>query len=267
MPASPDPYADFAQRYDRFTGGFGEHDPQVVAFYRNLFGRNQVRSVLDCACGTGRDLHLFHTLGCQVVGSDISEAMLAQAQENLEGTGLRIRLRRVDYRQLPHHFDQRFDAVVCVSSSILHMPDEGETLRAFRSMRAVLRRGGILVLTQGTTDRQWREKPRFILAVNEREYSRLFVIDYLGQGARYNVLDIVHGEQDAGLEVWSVEYPRMLLRDDQERLLGAAGFQRIQFYGSYRFEPYDKESSRLLIAVAHNPGKDLPVAPAAASTN
>jgi glycine/sarcosine N-methyltransferase len=252
MSSPPDPYEGFASRYDLFSGGFGQHDSGAVAFFRTLFEERQVRSVLDCACGTGRDLHLFHSLGCQVEGSDVSEAMLAQARKNLSAAGLRIPLHQVDYRQLPDHFEQRFDAVVCLSSSILHMPDEGQALRALQSMRAVLCEGGIVVLTQGTTDRQWREKPRFILAVNHREFSRLFVIDYLGQGARYNILDIHHGEEESGLKVWSVEYPRMLLRDDQERLLRAADFQNVAFYGSYRFEPYDKEASRLLIAVAHS---------------
>jgi glycine/sarcosine N-methyltransferase len=252
MPTSSDPYSDFAQRYDLFSASFGEHDPDAVAFFRTLFEERQVHTVLDCACGTGRDLPLFHSLGCQVQGSDVSEAMLAQARKNLATAGLQIPLHRVDYRQLPEHFEQRFDAVVCLSSSILHMPDEDEALRALQSMRAVLGEGGIVVLTQGTTDRQWREKPRFILAVNQREFSRLFVIDYLGRGARYNVLDIHHGEQRADLEVWSIEYPRMLLRDDQARLLEASGFECVEFYGSYRFEPYDKEASGLLIAVAQS---------------
>ena len=250
MSSPQDPYEGFAGRYDLFGGEFGEHDPDAIGFFRALFEERRVRSVLDCACGTGRDLPLFHALGYQVQGSDVSEAMLAQARKNFAAAGLRIPLHQVDYRELPEHFEQRFDAVVCLSSSILHMPDEDEALRALQSMRAVLSEGGIVVLTQGTTDRQWREKPRFILAVNQREFSRLFVIDYLGQGARYNILDIHHGEHRSGLEVWSIEYPRMLLRDDQERLLRASGFAHIEFYGSYQFEPYDKETSRLLIAVA-----------------
>jgi glycine/sarcosine N-methyltransferase len=245
-----DLYKDFAERYDRFHGPFGEHDPVAVDFYRTLFQRYGVRRVLDCACGTGRDLYLFHSLGCEVVGSDISAAMLAQAGRNLAGCELRVPLHRLDYRDLPRRFERRFDAVACLSSSILHMPDDGQVLRAFRSMRGVLRSGGILVLTQGTTDKQWRERPRFILAVNTRDISRLFVIDYAGRGARYNVLDIDHSQTDRGLRKWSVDYPQVLLGDDQERLLRAAGFASVSLFGSYHFDPYDKETSDRLIAVA-----------------
>ncbi|CAB1083335.1 hypothetical protein D1AOALGA4SA_10907 [Olavius algarvensis Delta 1 endosymbiont] len=43
----------------------------------------------------------------------------------------------------------------------------------------------------------------------------------------------------------------MLLRDDHERLLNASGFKKIEFYRNYHFDPYDKEKSGLLIAVAY----------------
>jgi glycine/sarcosine N-methyltransferase len=150
-----DLYKGFADRYDLFFSKFDEHDPIAVEFFRQLFAEKQVRSVLDCACGTGHDLVLLHSLGCGVVGSDISESMLAQAHKNLAERSVKVPLQKADYRELPQHFNRQFDAVVCLSSSILHMPNESETLRAFRSMRDVLRDGGILVLTQGTTDKQW----------------------------------------------------------------------------------------------------------------
>jgi glycine/sarcosine N-methyltransferase len=243
-----DGYAGFAKRYDLASGPLGEHEPQLVAFFRALFAQHGVRTVLDCACGTGRHLLLFRSLGCDVQGSDASASMLAQARRNLAQEGIEVPLRQADYRELPRHFSSQFDAVTCLGS-LGTMPDETQYLRALRSMAAVLREGGILVLTAIPTDRQWAEKPRFLLAANTRDVSRLFVVDYGQRTARYNVLDIFHGEEKRGLEVWSAELT-VLLRDDQERLLGAAGFERLDFYGSYDFQPYDREASKRLIAVA-----------------
>ena len=99
---------------------------------------------------------------------------------------------KADFRDLRAGFDRDFDAVVCLSSSILEMPDEAEVLKALSSVRQLLAEDGVLVLSQGTTDKQWNERPRFILAVNRDDFSRLFVIDYDDGGARYNVLDILH---------------------------------------------------------------------------
>jgi glycine/sarcosine N-methyltransferase len=246
-----DTYRGFAERYDLFFDNFGEHRGATVEFFRNLFRDNGVQSVLDCACGTGHDLVMFERLGLEVFGSDISSAMLARAERNLAALALDIPLERADYRDLNQAYRRRFDAVVCLSSAILEMPDGAEAAKAFASMRNVLADDGILVLSQGTTDKQWAEKPRFVLAVNKPDFSRLFVIDYVRGGADYNVLDIFHGDDSWDLKVWTGHYHNMLLRDDHERLLTRAGFHRISFYGSYAAEPYDSTSSDYLITVAH----------------
>jgi ubiquinone/menaquinone biosynthesis C-methylase UbiE len=246
-----DPYQNFAERYDLFHGKFGEYTPVYRSFFQRLFVENKIHSVLDCACGTGHDLRLFHSLGCEVTGSDISESMLTRARKNFKTAGMKVPLYKTDYRLLYKSMKRTFDAVVCLSSSILHMPDKKEVIRAFLSMRRVLNEKGMLVLTQGTTDKQWKMKPRFILASSSEESTRLFVIDYHDTAARYNILDIWHSKSKPDFKVWSVDYSQILLKDDYMKLLQLAGFRRIRFYGSFKFEPYSKQDSDLLIAVAH----------------
>jgi glycine/sarcosine N-methyltransferase len=245
-----DTYHDFADRYDLFFDEFGRHRPGEVEFYRRLFAENEVSSVLDCACGTGHDLVMFDGLGIKVIGADISTSMLERARKNLEERDLDIPLARVDYRELPHQFSERFDAVVCLSTSILEAEDEEQVVRALRSMNGVLRDKGVLVLSQGTTDKQWEAKRRFIPVVNRPDFSRLIAIDYLARGARYNILDLFHSVDRSELVVWTKEYPVMLLRDDYEALLKTAGFADIRFYGGCAFEVYDKTKSDILLIVA-----------------
>jgi SAM-dependent methyltransferase len=247
---SSDPYERFAERYDLFFGSFDEHEPRKVAFFNELFTHHGVHRVLDCACGTGRDLHLLHSLGYEVFGSDISAAMLAQAERNLASHHVDVPLEQVDYRELQLNLAMDFDAVVCLSSAFFEMPDEAELQRAFASMRGVLRDGGVLVLTAGMCDHTWREKPRFIPEINRGDFTRLFVIDYFAQGARFNVVDLHHNDTRKDMDVWSIEYERVYLRDDIETVLKSAGFSTCSFYGSYEFQPYDKETSGMLIVVA-----------------
>ncbi len=244
-----DPYKDFAQRYNLFFDKFGQYDPLYMAFFRSLFVENQVQRVLDCACGIGRDLPLFHSLGCQVYGSDISEAMLTQAQKNLSACDYDIPLKKADFRELPRHFDRQFDAVVCLSTSLPHLLEETEVIRALTSMREVLRDGGSLVLSQGMCDRQLKERPRFIPVINTRDFSRVFAIEYFDETLRINVLDLFHSENEQDFKVCSFEY-RIILQDDYERLLTQAGYSERQYYGDYRFDPYDKERSNRLLVVA-----------------
>jgi glycine/sarcosine N-methyltransferase len=247
-----DRYADFADRYDLFFGQFGEYSDQEVDFYRQLFSRHQVKSVLDCACGTGRHLALFKSLGCQVEASDFSPAMLRRAAQNLEMAGLEINLARVDYRKIEEHFTNKFDAVVCLSSAIDEMPDQVNALQAFRSMRSALNPDGILVLTQGTSDRQWNTRPRFIPAINRVDFSRLFVIDYFEKSADYTILDLVHTQDKSEFKAWTMHYNLILLRDDMDFLLKTAGFRVVEFWGDFDFSTYDKTTSQRLIAVARH---------------
>jgi glycine/sarcosine N-methyltransferase len=245
-----DIYKDFANRYDLFFNEFGKHDPVIVDFYRNVFTKRDVKSLLDCACGTGHDLVLFHSLDVEVTGSDSSESMLDQAKLNLWRMNIDIPLFKADFRDLQSCFKGRFDAVACLSSSILHMDDQEEVIRAFRSMYNVLSDNGILILTQGTSDKQLRDKPRFILAFDRDDITRLFVIDYHDRGARYNIIDIYHKGDHKGIKTWHVDYPMILNRDDYFDLLSKSGFNRIETYGSYSFDAYDPDESNILIVIA-----------------
>ena len=47
-----DLYDEFAGRYDLAFDGFDVQDPAVAGFFRRLFAKHEVHTVLDCACGT-----------------------------------------------------------------------------------------------------------------------------------------------------------------------------------------------------------------------
>jgi glycine/sarcosine N-methyltransferase len=243
-----DLYADFAERYDLAYDLFAQDDPKMAGFFRELFAENHARRVLDCACGTGRHLPMFNSLGMRVTGSDISPSMLGQARKNLDRLGLAIPLQEADFRDLPQYFVDPFDAIICLGA-IGYIPDAKELLRAFESMMNVLRPGGILILTSIPTDKQWNEKNRFFLAANTQKASRVFAVDYLDHSARYNILDIFHDENRNELRIWSAELS-IFLKDEQEKLLKEAGFTTIDFYSSFDFNPYDVKGSELLIATA-----------------
>jgi glycine/sarcosine N-methyltransferase len=243
-----DQYAGFAERYDLPYGPTGQPDQAMVEFFRKLFTQNGIKRVLDCACGTGRHLRLFRDLGCEVYGTDVSPSMLKQARQNLAAASVEIPLQQADFRCLPENFEQRFDAVICMGA-IGYMLDEAQFLKAFKSMSGVLRRDGLLVLTAIPTDRQWKEKPHFSLVADKPDFTRVFAMDYFEQTVRYNILDLLRGPGGTELKTWSAELT-VLLHDEQERLLKAAGFRRVDFFGGYDFSSYNKEGSNQMITVA-----------------
>jgi glycine/sarcosine N-methyltransferase len=238
-----DPYESFAERYDWMK----QDDPARQKFFRRLFARQHVARVLDCACGTGHDLIMFRSMGLEVFGSDLSDAMLAAARRNTGGTD--VSLRKVDYRELPQNYDTVFDAVVCLTNSINEPLEDGETLRALRNMRAVLRAGGILVFDQGQTDSSMRCPPAFVPILNNRDFTRLFTMEYAGDIQTVNIFDFIHTEDACHFGHFSVRI-RVRLVDSWQQILRQAGFEEIELFGDWESTPYDRNSSRRLIVVA-----------------
>lgn len=239
-----DPYDGLAQRYDWMK----REDPLRREFFQQLFAEHHVKKVLDCACGTGRDLLLFHSMGLEVFGSDLSDSMLAEARKNIGQAD--IPLHKVDYCELPEHYDVEFDAVVCLSNSINEPLEDAHALRALRSMKSVLRTGGVLVFDQGQTDASMRNPPRFVPIVNNRDFTRFFVIDYAGDIQTVHIFDFIHTELQSDYKHTSVQI-RIRLLDSWRQVLRMTGFSSFDFFGDWNRTPYSKETSQRLIAVAN----------------
>ena len=239
-----DPYIGIAERYDWMKG----QNPDRDLFFRKLFESHKVSKVLDCACGTGHDLILFHSFGCDVSGSDLSDAMLSQARKSITESKIDISVKKADYRDLEKHYDSQFDAVVCLSNAINEPLGDAETIRALCSMKTVLRTGGILVFDQGQSDASMRNPPKFAPVVNTRDFSRMFVMDYVGDVMKVDIFDFTHTEDRFDFNHAHVQV-QIRLKADWDRILGKAGFTRIQYFGDWCFTQYDKEKSKRLIAV------------------
>ena len=113
-------------------------------FYRRLFERHGVRSVVDVACGTGRHAAMFHSWDLRVEGADLSPAMIDRARASFgEPAGLRWVVRGFDQPIAPA---EPFDAAVCVGNSLPLAPDMATVQRAIGQMLAAVRGGGLLVI-------------------------------------------------------------------------------------------------------------------------
>ncbi len=240
-----DPFKSFAERYD----AFGRDDPTILEFFGRLVEKYDLKSVLDCACGTGDDIILLHSLGLDVTGSDISSAMLQVAQKKLSAHNIDIPLVRVDFRYLRENFNREFDAIFCMSTSLPQLREKKEILKALKSMYDILKPGGILVLSQGMSDRQYSFRHRFIPVINTPEFSRIMVIDYFEHEWEVHVLDIIHTSENCDFKTSRFRY-RTMLCDDYEKLLKEAGFSSFDFLGNSQFDPYDKNTSGQLIVIA-----------------
>lgn len=135
-------FSKTARWYDAlYVHGLGkDYAAESAAVARIIEARRPgAATLLDVACGTG--LHLVHLAErFECVGLDVEGGMLGVARE---------RLPTVSFVEGDmEHFDlgQRFDAVVCLFSSVAYMATEDRLRSAVASMAAHLEPGGVLVV-------------------------------------------------------------------------------------------------------------------------
>ena len=76
--------------------------------------------VVDVACGTGQHAIALAQRGYQLVGVDVSAAMIAQAQQNAQAAGVQVSFTVAGFGELATRQFSPFDALLCLGSSLLH---------------------------------------------------------------------------------------------------------------------------------------------------
>lgn len=103
--------------------------------------------VLEIGCGTGTLAVMMAQRGAEVVGIDVSPAMLAQAETKVATEGLdnQITLQRMDASEIyPHFEEQSFDVIV--STLVFSELSEMEQRFVLAAARRLLKPGGRLIL-------------------------------------------------------------------------------------------------------------------------
>jgi hypothetical protein len=120
------------------------------------------KDVVDVGCGGGALVRALVGQGARVTGVETSDAQLAAAVENDDGSGARYLVGRA--QQLPLE-DASVDAAVFMRS--LHHVPRDDLLEALREARRVLRAGGIVYVAEPLAEGGFFELTRVI--EDERE--------------------------------------------------------------------------------------------------
>jgi SAM-dependent methyltransferase len=147
---------DFLRTMDRPT------DAQIkteVNFIEESLGVQKGGVVLDLACGPGRHAVEMAARGYNVVGYDLSLAMLARAADEAHDRKQKLNFLHGDMRDMG--FEEMFDGIYCWSTSFGYFDDEKNQLVAQRIHRA-LRSGGMLLLDLANRDFVAQRQPSLV---------------------------------------------------------------------------------------------------------
>jgi SAM-dependent methyltransferase len=244
-------YDGFADKYDVMVSD--ERYGKVLPFFTRIFGKNHVRSVLDCSCGTGKHVLRLSKAGYEVVGSDFSKEMIRKARQNSKALGTDADFVQADFKELSKAFERNFDCVICWGNSLGHELEERGVLSALRSMRSVLTEGGVL-LVQIRNLPKWVTEGRRILPVHyHREPNGdrkvfIYFVDFYRTRARFNVVSLLEFEGKPRFEVDSVSY-RIISAKRLKGMALQAGFRNLEVYGNIELARFDNRRSEDIIVV------------------
>ena len=128
-----------------YRGVYPHRDLQAArGEVQHLVARGLAGRVLDLCCGFGRHALAFAEAGVEIVGVDLSAALLAQARQLPGAERLAGRLVRADARALPFR-PAAFDAAVLLFSSFGYFGEGGDG-RVLAGLARAVRPGGRVLL-------------------------------------------------------------------------------------------------------------------------
>ena len=127
-----------------------------VDFIESSLGVEHRSTILDLACGTGRHAAELAVRGYEVVGFDLSLAMLARAGDEAQERSAKLNLVQGDMREMT--FEQQFDGVYCWNTSFGYF-DEEKNAEVIARIYTALKSGGQLLLDVMNRDYAVRHAP------------------------------------------------------------------------------------------------------------
>ena len=145
-----DPFNLEARYYDRIWGSAERYQSEAESLDQ-ILKDHKVHRVLDLGCGTGGHCLELAKLSYNMVGVDISEAMLEKAKEKFSELGLEGEFVLSDMIEVHSSLQEAnvglpFDAIICMGHSLAHMLDNESLAKALDQIRRVLRKRGLFIL-------------------------------------------------------------------------------------------------------------------------
>ena len=249
-----DPLSAVAQFYDLDFEGC---DDDVVMYRELATSRSGGGSaqVLELGCGTGRVAAPLAEAGLEVVGVDISPAMLALARERV-GT-LPVTLIEGDMRDID--LERRFDSVLIPFGGLQHLETAAEVAAALATVARHLRPAGLAVVDlEAPHPDDLAPGPQPLVEHWTRHW----------QGGSVTKLVAVEGQPSRGLRRISWHYDvqradgplrrltvrftlRVITAGELELAARLAGLTVVAWHGDYALSPVRDGDERLVALLEH----------------
>ena len=194
-------------------------------------------TVLDLACGKGRHSIYLNQLGFTVLGADLSENSIAEANKNANET---LHFKVHDMRE---PFEEKFDAIFNLFTSFGYFENDDDNLTPLKAIKESLSDYGFAVI-------DFMNVFQVIETLVPEEIKTMEGIDfhikrYLKDNHIYKEIDF----EDQGQKFHFTEKVKALTLKDFEDLMEEAGIYLLDIFGDYKLKKFHKTESERLIMI------------------
>ena len=194
-------------------------------------------TVLDLACGKGRHSIYLNQLGFTVLGADLSENSIAEANKNANET---LHFKVHDMRE---PFEEKFDAIFNLFTSFGYFENDDDNLTTLKAIKESLSEYGFAVI-------DFMNVVQVIETMVPEEIKTMEGIDfhikrYLKENHIYKEIDF----EDQGQKFHFTEKVKALTLKDFEDLMEEAGIYLLDIFGDYKLKKFHKTESERLIMI------------------
>lgn len=248
-----------AELYDLFYADKPYADE--VAFIHTCINNNKpgTKNILELACGTGNHSLLLEKYGYQIIASDYSSDMLAQAQKKAQKNNSRVDFRRQDMRTLDVQ-ERPFDAIICLFDSIGYVATNDNIESVLRNVHNHLIPGGLFIFEfwhagamirnyDPLRIRRWQTPEGEILRISETS------IEYQKQlcHVAYSVYEL--NKNGSYKQLQEMQTNRFFLLKEMEAFLKNSGLMPIRWFSGFQNNELINDETWHVVAVAQKQGE------------
>ena len=194
-------------------------------------------TVLDLACGKGRHSIYLNQLGFTVLGADLSENSITEANKNTNET---LHFKVHDMRE---PFEEKYDAIFNLFTSFGYFENDEDNLTTLKAIKESLSEYGFAVI-------DFMNVAQVLETLVPEETKTVEGIDfqikrYLKDGHIYKEIDF----EDKGQKFHFTEKVKALTLKDFEVLMEEAGIYLLDIFGDYKLKKFHKTDSERLIMI------------------
>lgn len=193
--------------------------------------------VLDLACGKGRHSIYLNQLGFNVLGADLSENSIAEANKN---SNENLHFKVHDMRE---PFEEKFDAIFNLFTSFGYFESDDDNLTTLKAIKESLSEYGFAVI-------DFMNVNQVIETLVPQEVKTVDGIDfhikrYVEDGHIFKEIDF----EDQGRKFHFTEKVKALTLKDFQDLMDEAGIYLLDIFGDYKLKKFHKTESERLIMI------------------